>query len=99
MEHIKLDNIITKEPFISFFKKDKENVILYNYIKKNGYYNDFPIQVIPDGDNYIVIDGHQRLNAMNKLKAESIPCEILCMDEESAIDYLRESQLIRREVL
>ena len=62
---------------------------LKNLIQKNGLTD--PIQVRPDGDHFVVIDGIRRLQVAKDLGWETVPCIVEEIDEKTGAhhSYLR----------
>jgi ParB/RepB/Spo0J family partition protein len=66
---------------------------LKNSITKFGLVD--PIIVNKNG--YVVIGGHQRLKVLNEMQTDTIPCVVLNLSKEKAIELLNEITRINNE--
>ena len=95
---VPVDKPKTEPPFSELFSKDKDDIDTISESMKKGYDNNFPIFVLQDGEEYLVIDGHTRLEIAKELGLKEIPILILNITKEEALEYAIRIQVERRNL-
>ena len=105
---VSIDEIFTREPFVSFLPIKQHRVEpITKDMKKNGYDSKIPIFVIIENGNYIVVDGHTRLHCAKLAELKhvwivviDIKVSMFDFDQKAMdkylIDYMIKIQFFRR---
>lgn len=76
-EEIPLSDISEEEPYqVMPELSDEEYAAVKSSIKENGFRDTEPVEVVPDGDDYLILDGHHRVKACRELDIETVPAVI-----------------------
>lgn len=102
VQEVAITKLVTRPPFSTAYPRERELVLalaqsMRDHAAEGGFLSEHPIVAWPDGDRFIVISGHHRLDAAKQLGLNTVFARFrdFASDEE-ALQYAHREEATRR---